>query len=658
MSSLSTTPPEAARGGRQSTSSSGLGQRRNALDVGALLARLDAVRPSQFAIAVLIVYFGLALAAYFPTWPGDPHRLVLCACGDSAQQSWFLLWTPWALIHGHNPLFTSWMDFPIGANLAQNTEMPLLGLLTAPLSLTGGSVASFGLLLYLAFPLSATSAFFVLRRFTRSNVAAAAGGLLYGFSSYIVGEGLGHLNLAFVPLPPLIFLCAYEILVAQRGRARDWGIGLGVAVTAQFLISPEVLSTTAIVTGCGAIIIAITRRRELTRARLRYATRALVPAVAIAAVFLCYPIWFLFEGPLRFHGAVQGITNPYRADLLGTFVPTSSQRFAPAAAISLGDRFAGAVYAENGSYVGIPLLLLAGWCLVRFRHNRWIVFSAAMALIAFILSLGPQLMVAGHLTPVRLPFDLIGRLPLLWSILPSRFSLYETFFLIVIVCLALSDLSRSGARRLRAEDPIDQPAPVPSTNPRQTPRRFAPILAIVLVLATVVSLIPRWPLPTVDTATEMPPFFTSAAANQIPENSIVLSYPFSVSPANEAMLWQETNKLRWRLVGGYALIPNANGSVSPWPPSLQPVAVQEFLGYEAMGPGGYLSKQPIPLTPGLVRELRTYIAHYDVQTVIFDPVGSTPAIVLSLFEKALGQPTTEGGIDLWLNAQQRVRPGA
>ena len=143
--------------------------------------------------------------------------------------------------------------------------MPLLGLLAAPITLTAGSVVSFEVLIWLAFPLSATAAFFVLRRWSGSNLGAACGGLLYGFSPYMVGEGFRHLNLAFVPLPPLIFYAAVVILVEQRPNPWRWGVVLGILVTAQYLISPEVLSTTLVVAACAVAILAVARRRAVDR---------------------------------------------------------------------------------------------------------------------------------------------------------------------------------------------------------------------------------------------------------------------------------------------------------------------------------------------------------------------------------------------------------
>lgn len=100
-------------------------------------------------LRVLLTYAVVALFANYPMWPGDPSRIATCACGgyeDLNQTAWFLAWTPFAIFHGHNPFVTNWINFPAGVDLAQNTGMQLLGLLTAPLTLTVSPVASENLL--------------------------------------------------------------------------------------------------------------------------------------------------------------------------------------------------------------------------------------------------------------------------------------------------------------------------------------------------------------------------------------------------------------------------------------------------------------------------------------------------------------------------------
>jgi len=644
------------------TSSQASAAERRRLDIVDLLRRLDATRPARFATITLLVYIALSIFAYLPAWPGDPHRLVTCACGDPVEQAWYIGWVPWALVHGHNPFFTSWMEYPKGVNLAANTEMPLLGLLGAPITFTAGSVSSFSLLLWLAYPLSATAAFFALRHWTRSNVAAACGGLLYGFSAYVVGQGLGHLNLSFVPLPPLIFMALHEVLVRQGSKARRWGVTLGLLVTAQFLISFEVLATTGVIAFFGVVILAVARPRDIDRARLVHAWQALWPGVTIAVLVLAYPLYFQLAGPLSVHGPVQGgiIFDPFRADLLGPVVPTFSQRFAPAAATRLGNEFAGGDLAENGSYLGIPLLLLTAWSVLRYRRDRWVLLAAGLALIAYVLSLGAKLVIAHHQTSVPLPFDLIGRIPFVQDILPVRFSLYQTFFVAVVVALAIAhalghDGLSSGARATSLEQPArGDGRHLPATIARSRPKIIAPLTAAVLIVAAVLSLVPRWPSPTVDLDSSIPPFFTSRASDQIPEGSIVLSYPFSLFPTIQAMLWQETDLWRWKLVGGYASVPGAHNTVTPWPPALSPIAVQRFLSYWTSAEGRLLVTTPPVASSRLVAEVRLYVRKYGIGTVIFEHVSPQSAIVFSVLERALGKPMFEGGVALWFDAQRRA----
>ena len=67
-------------------------------------------------------------------------------------------------LHGKNLFSTTLLNYPNGVDLAQNTGMPLLGLLTAPLTLAVNPIASMNLLRFLAFTLSAYAAYFVIRR--------------------------------------------------------------------------------------------------------------------------------------------------------------------------------------------------------------------------------------------------------------------------------------------------------------------------------------------------------------------------------------------------------------------------------------------------------------------------------------------------------------
>src|SRR5271166_3348371 len=63
-------------------------------------------------------YLLLACLAYWPVAPlsGTHTVAIACArCSDHAQDVWFLSWTAFALLHGHNPLLSGYLMLPRGA---------------------------------------------------------------------------------------------------------------------------------------------------------------------------------------------------------------------------------------------------------------------------------------------------------------------------------------------------------------------------------------------------------------------------------------------------------------------------------------------------------------------------------------------------------------
>src|SRR5262249_50932666 len=187
-------------------------------DLVGVPAGRSARRPCWPDVIAVLAYFGLSVIPYWDFWIAGGARIAGKG-GDVADEAWFLEWVPYALVHAHNPLITNWGNFPFGVNGVANTSVPLLGLLGTPVTLAFGAFATVTLFFTLAFPLSSLSAYLLFRRWVRWRPAAFAGGLLYGFSPYLVAQGLGHLNLVFVPLPPLIFLVLCNIAAPAPASA-------------------------------------------------------------------------------------------------------------------------------------------------------------------------------------------------------------------------------------------------------------------------------------------------------------------------------------------------------------------------------------------------------------------------------------------------------
>jgi hypothetical protein len=178
---------------------------------------------------------------------------------------------------------------------------------------------------------------------------------------------------------------------------------------------------------------------------------------------------------------------------------------------------------------------------------------------------------------------------------------------------------------------------------------------LVVSLLALVALIPSWPRDTALLAPAIPPFFTSTWADEIPAGGVVLTYPFVVDTNNEAMVWQESDQWRWKLIGGYAATPKPNGhGATPWPPTLHPVAVQAFLGYWTMGAGDYLVKVPPAPDSRLATKMRLYVRRHGVGTVVVELAWPNSAIVISALRRAFGNPRSEGGVDVWFRVATRA----
>jgi hypothetical protein len=583
-----------------------------------------------FPAVAIIVYGCVAAVAYFPSFPGDPNHLPTCACGDLIQGAWFLRWTPFAIAHGLNPWSTNFIDYPLNVNLAQNTTYPLLGVLTTPISLLFGPIASETFLLWFSMVASASSLFFVLRQWVRMPLAAFFGGLVYGFSPYMVGQSYGHLNLLFVPIPPLILYALSEILVAQRAGARKWGLILGLLAAAQCFISSEVFVTTAIMAVIGIGLLAVLYPSAV-RQRAPHAARACAWAALVGVPLVIYPLLY---GALEVNGYVGSAhgTYPFQADLLGSLVPNSNFLIAPHGLAAIGNRFIVGDGVENGSYLGIPLLIvLVGIC-VKWWRIGLVRFAALMTVAAWLLSLGPRLTIDTHESSIRLPFDVLDHLPGFVSLETARFSLYEDLFVAILLAVGLDQLGRWWTQSARSR--------------RRVSRTTMGILLVLVCAFVAVPLIPRWPHQ--ELAAGTPEFFSSDAALRIPEGSVALTYPYPDNPNVQGMLWQATDGMRFRLLGGYAVVPGAGrvASFNPFPPDLQMVPATLV--------GDYLGLTPGQVVPGSSRataqEVRAFLKRYRVRSVVAQHVGANPAAAYALIESALGTaPRHEGGVDVWLD---------
>ncbi len=558
-----------------------------------------------------------------------------CACGDQAQEVNFLAWGSFAWTHGHNPFFTSWTNYPYGINLAVNTSFPLLTFLAIPAVLTIGPVATYIWLLVAAFALSALAMYVLLRRWVSWSPAAFAGGLLYGFSPYMIGQGWSHLFLTFVPIPPLIFLVLDEIVVRQTRNVRWLGLALGALAAVQYYISQEILTITAVVAAIGIVVIGVMHWRSVS-SHLAYVLRALVYAVLICAPLIVYPVWFGFFGPAHIAGPPLSLSNLEKipGDLLGGVLPTAYQHFGPTHLKTLGNRIAAHDVVENGMYLGVPLILVLGVITVVCRRVRGVIFFFVMLLLCYVLALGPRLYINSHNTQVRMPFTILTHVPLIQNVLPLRFSLFAQFFAALILAVGLDRCyqrlrARSGSHTLRSA--------LTSLNPWQAVIPTGLVAAFALV-----PLVPQFPYAAFDT--NIPALFNSPSIDKVPTGSVLLSYPYAGEPEDRIILPQATSGMRFKVPGGPGHVPR-----NPSPP-LQRIFSEAFSNKTLSG-----NSYP-PLTSANLDTLRSFLVSDHIETVVVYPVGSDPGGILRFVTAVLGPPQWNHQVFAWFNVEEGLAP--
>jgi len=576
---------------------------------------VQVLKRHRSAIVAIAIYAALTVVAFWDAWTLGLSDHAIAGGGDPAASMWFLTWAPYALLHAHNPLLSDYGNYPYGINMLMNTSTLTLGVLAAPITLLFGPVASFNLVETAGMLLSASAAYALACRFTQWRPAAFAAGLLYGFSPYMVAAGLGHLMTLCVFIPPLALLLVHDITVRQPDHHPVVrGAILGVLLVGQFFISTEVFAGLVIFMCAVIVLVAVMGPRELS-SRLRYATVAFATTAVVGIVLLAYPIWLIFDGPGHVVGPLQADPQRYSADLLGPLVPGRLQRLSTSSSVHLSAGFGGNV-TENGSYLGLPLVAVLVAGVIALWRTAWVRIAAVLCASAFVLSLGARLRVDNHKVAIPLPETVLGKLPLLSSALPVRFSLYVVLFASLILAAVLERVHQLVRGRL-----------------------LSVVLPALLGAAVFVPLIPTWPYPVV--ATPVPQYFTSAV-DAIPPNSVVLLYPFPDQVNSVPERWQASTYLRFKIVGGRFNVaqPGTDALVSSLRSETDVVL------------SALLSGSPLPRSTALKDQVEGELRKWSVHYVVAIPSTTNRSVAIPYLSWLLGRPPAHvAGAFVWYDWQ-------
>lgn len=600
-----------------------------------------------WAAAAFCCYAFLAVGVFWHIWTGHPTTETIGGA-DSYMDSWFLAFVAQAVVHGHNPFFTVFGNYPYGIDVLDQSSQPFLGLVGTPVTLVFGALATFNLWVTAGLALSAMSAYALARRFVRWHPAAFLAGLVYGFSPYaIVQAADGHLNISFVAVPPLVFLVLHDALVARRDRWVRNGFLLAVLLVVQFFISDEVLITTVVV-GTVAVVVGALVGHRAVRTALPGAAKALVLGAVVTAAALALPVRAALRGPGHIVGPIQPVAEAYRADLLGPLLPTQMERWAPSGWVQVAMHFAGSS-GENGSYLGFPLVALLALGVVWLWRDRVVRVLAITGLVAFVLSLGGALTVTGE-PAIGRNGNAVGRLPLpeallhdlgpLRSLIPVRISLYVALAAGVLAAVVLDRLRTGLAIRWSTGGTGSRAVAFRRV---RWARRLAGGTAVVAGLVVLGPLVPVAPFASA-APVGIPAYFTRSHAEIGGRDTVGLVYPYPSEKFAQAEAWQAYAGLPFEMPGGYFLVPGPSGAVSDTPVMAYTRTTQVGLALTELWAG-----KPQPETPTWRTNLRSELATWHVRTVVAVPQdGADPAGALAYLEWLLGPPSArQGGTVDW-----------
>lgn len=462
--------------------------------------------------SLLYLFFYIIISTiYFQPQFHDIDTSIFTPGGDQYTFIWFLSWWPKAIASGINPFITNFVWPSANLNLTWTTSIPTLAIIMAPVTDIIGPIASWNILTLLTTPLNAFSAFLLLKYLYKKDIPAFLGGYIFGYSTYVLGQLQGHLNLDMVFIIPLLILIFIKRVRSEYSR-KFYITSTVILLSLETGISTEILAT-SITFGVISILIFLSLLKDY-RVILLSALKDTVFSILISMILLSPFFYYLITGTSS-KPPLPGSPLYFSADLINYFIPTPITKIGGHIFNDISANFTGN-YSEEGAYIGLPIFTITVIALTEKIKNRKNIGLFLLLTLIFIsiFSLGQYLHVNGVITNIYLPWKLFTDLPLIRNALPIRFTLYA-FLMIAII---LTDWMAAKEHNLT--------------------RVLFVILAITFIVPNTAKY--TWQTPKIPA-----PF--AQTKYLIGKNLLIL--PFGYTGAS--MLWQAISDFSFKLVGGY-----------------------------------------------------------------------------------------------------------
>jgi hypothetical protein len=571
------------------------------------------------AVALTVAVY--LLGAFYVTaklWVDPAGRWQFGDVEDTNQATWFMRYAANAIEHFRLPaLITPTMNAPHNVNLMWNTPLLLAGSIVTPVTALFGPQVSLTVILVLSFAGSATSMFYVLRKWNASLIAAALGGAMYGFSPALIQSGIGHYSLVIGILPPLLLDRAARIITGKGNPIRN-GLWLGVLAAAQIFISEEALVDTAIGAGILLIVLIACRPREVP-ARLRSAAIGLGTAAVAGLILGGRALWVQFHGVIvKDAAATVVIWYQNRWTNLGTipyaFITPSSRVVLHTIPTAQSASHYPQPTPEYLAYLGVPLIIVLLAAIVLFWRYLPVRVAGITCVALEWLGLGARQLNphAVTLPGFLLPWTYLDKLPVISGMVPDRLCITADIMGAAVLAFSI-DLAWKSAG--------------PFAN-WENAGKVAAVVAALSLIFIVPSPYTTKPVPRVPAGWRA----TFAALHLTPTTRVLMA-PFPDADTSSVIRWAATTNEPGTMIGGDFITPDAS-------------ALDSRAGRSALNPlADYLTDLywlhgPMTAPPSSA-VVKANLASMQPQAVVAvaTPTNRLGKYLISLF----GQPTADNG---------------
>ncbi|MBU6232632.1 MAG: hypothetical protein KJS64_00085 [Acidobacteria bacterium] len=376
-------------------------------------------------LAAFAAYFSLSLLLMRSVLPYIGRRTTYPSL-DPSLLIWANGWVAHALTHFENPLYSSYVFSPHGLNLLANPCSVGLALVSVPLTLLFGPLATFNLQLLLMPVASAMAMYVAVRPLVARSAGRLVAGLLWGFNPLVLcAMNWGWTNVGYLVTPPLVASYLYDTFVTQQRTPAQNGRRVAVVVAVQLLLFSELVANMFIV-----VLVVVTVGLALQAWRhgpVRDSIRRLRDLVVGAA-----PIIFVVVAPLAAYALYgpaplaewvwpRGVITGSSLTSLSTVVSQST---------SAMYTFVSSSSSMSPTYLGWAGLI--GVAALVVTRRRW-----AMTWWLVALALGGLWLSLGDHVGVNL-WSVVWHAPVVHNMMPIRFVVWVWFAVSILAAAAVA----------------------------------------------------------------------------------------------------------------------------------------------------------------------------------------------------------------------------